>query len=96
MATNLRLRKEAEEALRVESERTGRTQQELIRRAVDTALGLNPEGLAPSAADVERRQELRRRGITPPRVPYREATTLIQLPAGTASTDVIDREDRVP
>jgi hypothetical protein len=38
MATNLRLRPEAEQALRIRSERTGDSQQKIIRDAVDAYL----------------------------------------------------------
>lgn len=44
MATNLRLRPETEEALRLEAERTGRSQQEIIREALDLHLGLREPG----------------------------------------------------
>lgn len=40
MATNLRLRPEAETALRKEAERTGRSQQDLIREALDRYLSI--------------------------------------------------------
>ena len=40
MATNLRLRDDVVEALRRASERSGRSQQNLIREAVDQYLGL--------------------------------------------------------
>ncbi|MFT4236064.1 MAG: ribbon-helix-helix protein, CopG family [Microbacterium sp.] len=42
MAMNLRLRDDAAAALRAESERTGLSQQEILRRAVDEHLGLVP------------------------------------------------------
>lgn len=42
MATNLRLRPDAEEAVRAEAARTGKSQQDVIREAVDRYLGLAP------------------------------------------------------
>lgn len=87
MATNLRLRPEAEEALRAESAKTGRSQQELIRLAVDQFLGLS----TPRAATLD---ELIAAGvITPPR-PLRDDVQPIVLPSGTNSLDLLDREDR--
>lgn len=93
MATNLRLRKDAEDALRAEAERTGRTQQELIRDAVDAALGLGSGD--PHDRDGVRLNELRRRGITPARLTFREATRLIDLPKGITAAGVLDRDDRL-
>ena len=43
MATNLRLRPDAARALREAAERTNRSQQDLIREAVDLYLGLGQE-----------------------------------------------------
>jgi len=44
MATNLRLRPETEHALKLEAERSGRSQQEIIREALDLHLGLRTLG----------------------------------------------------
>jgi hypothetical protein len=91
MATNLRLTPELEQALRQEAERTGRSQQDVIREAVGRHLGLsevdNPRGelgaLVSSGA------------VRPPRTPYRRVARRLTLPAGVSSTDLLDRGDRL-
>ena len=89
MATNLRLHPDAELALRAEALRTGRSQQELIRAAVDQFLGRATAPLANGA------DPLIASGIAkPPRTPFRRAITLLELPEGTTSLDLLDREDR--
>lgn len=89
MATNLRLRPETETALREEAERSGRSQQELIREALDRYLGI---GVRPGAHSMD---ELIANGtVIRPRVPYRRPHRLLQLPDGVTSLDLLDREDR--
>jgi hypothetical protein len=90
MATNLRLRPDAEAALRREAERTGRSQQEVIREAIDHHLGLasgNPSDelgalLASGAA-------------RPPRARYRRPVHRLELSTGLSSDDLLDRVDRI-
>lgn len=89
VATNLRLRPAAEEALRAASERTGRSQQDLIRDAVDQYLDSER---APRQTDLD--QLIAAGLVIPSRTPYRRATTTIRLPAGVTSTDLLDRDDR--
>ncbi|WP_403021734.1 hypothetical protein [Salinibacterium sp. GXW1014] len=87
MAMNLRLRPDAEEALREFSVRTGRSQQELIREAVDRLLA--------TAATTTEHGDLLAQGILKPaRTPYRRAARLVKLPEGVSSLDLLDREDR--
>lgn len=91
MATNLRLRPDAEEAVRREAERTGRSQQELIREAVDQYLKL-------SATDDPRSdaESLVASGIVlPPRSPFRQVTPSLSLPEGKSSVDLLGRDDRL-
>jgi hypothetical protein len=89
MATNLRLRPETESALREESARTGRSQQDLIREALNRYLGL---GVKPGSRSID---ELVATGVLiPPRIPYRRPHRLIKLPDGVTSLDLLDREDR--
>ena len=89
MATNLRLRPAAEEALRVASERTGRSQQDLIREAIDQYLNVDSSTRRTSV------EQLVAAGLViPSRVPYRQAAKKITLPAGITSADLLDREDR--
>ena len=87
MATNLRLRPEAEKALRDQSAKTGRSQQELIRMAVDEFLGLS----TPRTATLD---ELIAAGIVTPPRPVREGVSPLTLPPGTTSLGLLDREDR--
>lgn len=89
MATNLRLRPEAEAALRDAAERTGRSQQELIREAVDQYLQLGAT-LGRSSF-----QQLVDAGLViPSRTPYRRAGNPITLPDGMTTADLLDRDDR--
>lgn len=89
MATNLRLRPAAEERLREASVRTGRSQQDLIREAVDRFLD-NQD--APERKDFD---SLVAAGvIIPARTPLRHATEKLVLPEGMTSLDLLDREDR--
>lgn len=89
MATNLRLRPEAEAALRDAAERTGRSQQELIREAVDQYLQLGAT-LGRSSF-----QQLVDAGLViPSRTPYRRAENPITLPDGMTTADLLDRDDR--
>ncbi len=87
MATNLRLRPEAERALRQRSARTGRSQQDLIRSALDEYLGL----VSPSEQTVE---ELIASGVVSTPRPVIDIVP-IRLPAGMSSLDLLQREDRV-
>lgn len=91
MATNLRLRPEAEEAVRAEAERTGRSQQELIREAVDRYLGLTS---GPSPLRSVSETLIATQTVLPARSPYRELDELIRLPEGTSTLDLLDRDDR--
>jgi predicted DNA-binding protein len=91
MATNLRLRADAERALRREAERTGRSQQDLIREAIDRYLGLTVD--RPVTSD---RDALVSSGaVQPARSAYHELDELVRLPDGLTTRDLLDREDRV-
>jgi len=93
MAVNLRLRPEAEAALRAEAERSGRSQQEILREAVDRHLHALATG---GQASLANRQPLIAAGtVLPPRTPYRRVTPTLTLPAGVTSLDLLDREDRL-
>lgn len=91
MATNLRLRPDAEEAVRREAERTGRSQQEVIREAIDVHLGLS--------AGTDRNGELDALVATgtvrPPRASYRKVAKRLTLPPEVTSADLLDRDDRI-
>jgi hypothetical protein len=86
VATNLRLRPETERALKLRSERTGRSQQDLIRAALDEYLGLVP----PAAQTLD---ELIAAGVVSPPRPQRNAPR-ITLPLGVTTADLLDREER--
>ena len=91
MATNLRLRREAVEALRREAQRTGRSQQDVIREAVDRQLGLAP-ATAGGGDDLD---VLVATGVVRrPRSAYRRAVTRLRLPQRMTSADLLDRRDR--
>jgi hypothetical protein len=91
VATNLRLRADAEQALRREAERTGRSQQDLIREAVDRYLGL--AGARPATSD---RDVVVSSGLAlPARRAYDELDEPVELPDGLTTIDLLDRDDRV-
>jgi predicted transcriptional regulator len=87
MATNLRLGPETEIALRKAAQSSGRSQQEIIRQAVDRFLGLGSGG--DDLADL-----IARGVVIPPREPLRHASARLKLPPGVTSLDLLDREDR--
>jgi hypothetical protein len=91
MATNLRLRRDAEEAVRAEAARTGRSQQELIREAVDAYLGLRE-----SHPRSEAEALVASRSVLPARTPFFEveADDMIQLPEGVTTLELLDRDER--
>jgi hypothetical protein len=92
MATNLRLRPELETALREEAARTGRSQQELIREALERFLGLGLPTRRPAGHSLD---ELIAAGVVKhPREPFRRAPRLLPLPEGVTTMDLLDREDR--
>lgn len=91
MATNLRLRPDAEEAVRAEAQRSGRSQQEIIRAAVDRYLGVTPD--ATPAGDLD--ALVASGAVRPPRTPYRKPVRRLTLPSGLTSADLLDRTERV-
>ncbi|CAN5859965.1 hypothetical protein BH23ACT2_BH23ACT2_30060 [soil metagenome] len=91
MATNLRLRPDAADALRREAQRTGRSQQDVIRAAIDRHLSLTPAGTQADDLGVLVAAGAVRR----PRIAYRRATTRLPLPPGVRGTDLLDRHDRI-
>jgi len=90
MATNLRLRPDAEEAVRAEAQRSGRSQQQVIRDAVDRYLALTPDAAPTSDLDAL----IAAGAVRPPRTPYRKARKRISLPTGVTTAELLDREDR--
>jgi hypothetical protein len=85
VATNLRLSPETASALQDAARATGRSQQELIREAVDQYLGVHAES-----------PELRRliaSGIARPGTPFQDVQPTIVVPPGGSSLDLLDRDD---
>ena len=82
---NLRLRPEVAEALRAESARTGLSQQEILRQAVDEHLGLGAPQV-PSWPD----------WVAPPS-PFLDVEPRLSLPDGVSSMDLLNelREERL-
>lgn len=85
MATNLRLTPRAVTALREASTRTGRSQQELLREAVDQFLGLS--------GDVSARQAAVASGVVRAPAPFRDTAPDVELQRGVSSLDLLDRGD---
>ncbi|WP_109774516.1 ribbon-helix-helix protein, CopG family [Quadrisphaera granulorum] len=94
MAINLRLAPEAEEALRERAAITGRSQQELLRAAVDALLERHDVEGAPSAAS-ESHQLISRGRLHPARVAYRRPVQRYTAPNGGRSSDALDRDERL-
>lgn len=92
MAMNLRLRPEAAAALQAEAERTGRSQQDILRDAVDRHLHLVPDE---SGDRNDRESAIAVRLAFPPRIAYRKVTPSLHLPKGMNSLDLLDRSDRI-
>lgn len=92
MATNLRLSEAAAAAVRQEAERSGRSQQDVIRDAVDKYLGVSSE-----AVDAEARAKRFLAKAQPPEIPFMTVPKerMLKLPEGMTSLDLLDREDRI-
>ncbi|MBI5311154.1 MAG: ribbon-helix-helix protein, CopG family [Actinobacteria bacterium] len=88
MATNLRLSEAAAKAVKAEAKRSGRSQQDIIREAVDRYLA------APERDAVVPERSSLRDIIIPPRTPFKHDIVPIDLPEGVTSLDLLDREDR--
>jgi hypothetical protein len=91
MATNLRLTEQAAAAVKAEAERTGRSQQDVIRSAVDAYLSPPVSGTRSEGEPSWRDQ------LIPPKTPFRTIpeSEMIKLPEGVTSLDLLDREDRI-
>ena len=86
MATNLRLSERAAAALRDASERSGRSQQDLLREALDRYLGL--------VADQQSRDRAIASGLVDPPTPFRDVSPSITLRRGRTTLDLLDRDER--
>jgi hypothetical protein len=92
MAMNLRLDAESQQALRVEAERSGRSQQEIVREAIGRHLRLVPD---PPPAPTDQDALIASGTVHPPRREYRRVVPSVSLPRGLNTLDLLDREDRV-
>jgi len=91
VAMNLRLSSEAAEAVRREADRTGRSQQEVIREAIHRQLGLERGGSARGELSLL----VSTGNVRPPRAPSRKIDKRLKLPPGVTSADLLDRGDRI-
>jgi hypothetical protein len=80
------LSERAAHALRAASARTGRSQQDLLREAVDRYLGLSVDPSSRDRAVAEGR-------VKPPST-FRDAPPSIALKRGTTTLDLLDRDER--
>lgn len=86
MATNLRLNERTAEALRVAAAKAGRSQQDLIREALDRYLGLEEQ--------MTDRDRAIASGLVRPGTPFVERKAWLVLPDGMTSLDLLDRDER--
>lgn len=82
MATNLRLTEAAAAALRAAAKKSGRSQQDLLREAVDRFLGVSDRELAVAS------------GLVKPPSPFIDTAADVELPAGVSVLDLLDRDGR--
>ena len=85
MATNLRLSEAAAQALRKAAEASGRSQQDLLREAVDRYLGLD--------TSVSDRERARAAGLVRPGRPFRDVVPTVQLARGRSTRDLLQADD---
>lgn len=90
MAVNLRLDETTERALREHSAATGRSQQDIMRDAIASYLGI-----VTRVDMTDEAVERRRAALIPPRRPYARPTVSLRLSDGVASLDLLDRDDRL-
>lgn len=94
MAMNLRLPDETAAALQAEAERSGQSQQEIVRTALGLRLHLIVEE-SMEAGMTERRRAWSSGTVQPARVPYRKVRPRLRLPKGMTSLDLLGRDDRI-
>jgi hypothetical protein len=90
MAMNLRISPELGAALQAEAERTGTSQQEIIRVALAQHLHL----VAHDAPLSDREQARASGRVRPARVPYQQVVPRLRLPEGVDSLGLLDRDER--
>lgn len=82
---NLRLSGEAAAALRAAAERTGRSQQDLLREAVDRLLGLHSNG-------TDRDRAIQAGIVEPPPSAFRDVIASVELRDDRTTLDLLDRD----
>ena len=85
MATNLRLSERTATALREASQRTGRSQQDLLREAIDCFLGLS--------ADEPTRDRAVASGLVKAPTPFIDVAPSIKLGRGMTTLDLLERDE---
>jgi Ribbon-helix-helix protein, copG family len=85
VSTNLRLSPDAAVALRDAARKSGRSQQELLREAVDRYLGLS--------RDVGTREQAVAAGLVRPPWPFRDTKPALKLRRGLSSLALLDRDE---
>jgi hypothetical protein len=85
VATNLRLSEAAAQALRRAAEASGRSQQDLLREAVDRYLGLDASGTD--------RDRARSSGLVRPGLPFRDVVPTVHLSPGATTRDLLQADD---
>ena len=85
MSTNLRLSPDATIALRDAARRSGRSQQELLREAVDRYLGLTRQAST--------RDQAVAAGLVRPPTRFRDTKPAFHLVRGVSSLDLLDRDE---
>jgi hypothetical protein len=84
MSTNLRLTERAATALRAAAAKSGRSQQDLLREAVDRYLGLDDPQNS--------RERALSQGLVKAPMPMRDVEPSIRLKPGTGTLDLLDRD----
>lgn len=83
MSTNLRLSKHAATALREASRKSGRSQQDLLREAVDRYLGLSK--------DAATRERAVSSGLVSPPAPFHDPAPAVEL-SGVSTLELLARD----
>lgn len=92
MATNLRLRADAEAAVKAEAERSNRSQQDVIRAAIASYLHL--DGAEPPTAVKPSEGSTAPERLFPPRSRFARADQRLLLPTSIRSSDLLGRTAR--
>ncbi len=85
MSTNLRLSPAAEVALRDAARTSGRSQQELLREAVDRYLAVSPE--------TGTRDRAVAAGLVRPPSPFRDTKPSVRLSQGSSTLELLARDE---